>query len=817
MFRKYASAEIIAHSGQHVGRTAGKKTLGSFDYEPRDDHKYLYVAVRACTADVPNLNYDMLPSSELKGKEAYKTFIGSYVYLNHDNTDPLKARGAIIDAKYHDEDPDDQWVEILEELDEEKCPKLCALIRSGEIDTVSMGCEVTSTTCSICGNEAEYPFEYCEHIKSKWQKYAGKLAYEICNGIDFFECSWVYNPADPTAYVQALDKTASMKQSYPDASLNDIIYNMMPDFEKLVGNGERESSAALSCAAKAQSKYSLSSDQFEGVRRGLLSAYYGITRFAKRSASSMNKKMKLADDRYLHDMLFGRCESFLCSFVEYDKFAPTKRELEEFAQEHGLFLAFCDDGIAIDDDYIYVEEIIGEEAMEDWRYYFSDEVTAFEKDAVQTTFVPHWDQDYATVEYTVYQCDDLENCDWVFFDYDFAMSHGFDFDKYRRIYHGHYDLRGPSSIPDWSDKQFLELLYTEWNTGEAPKDAWNMRSLSMSDIVYLYGRYYYCDRIGWKEIDPFAKGEKTASGWGHGSLSEWFEIDGGLMLLIDVAYDGKWCYEVYGPDRDPNNSAWPEPFNAPNYIVLKDSGYGYDSRDDAVEAFCIHSMYSSDMMPTVMSSVCLGSKHAAADDEKEEKEDSYANTPRKPDDIATKEEQTICPLCDSPSFDGEYCDICGYQVPPEGFDDIKLETDSDYEEYESEAESENDVDDADETEDEEFDFGYEDEEDDSESEDEDIEETESEDEDEQFDFGYEEEDIDETDDEDSDSDDEEEEDKDKKKKNAAALFDISDDPQTFIGMAEYGGDYQLIGFDIISTRDEWLQDELRMAGAKRID
>ena len=50
MFRKYASAEIIAHSGQHTGRTAGKKTLGSFDYEPRDDHKYLYVAVRACTA-----------------------------------------------------------------------------------------------------------------------------------------------------------------------------------------------------------------------------------------------------------------------------------------------------------------------------------------------------------------------------------------------------------------------------------------------------------------------------------------------------------------------------------------------------------------------------------------------------------------------------------------------------------------------------------------------------------------------------------------------------------------------------------------------
>lgn len=494
MFRKYASAEIIAHSGQHTGRTAGKRTLGSFDYEPRDDHKYLYVAVRACTADVPNLNYDMLPSSELKGKEAYRTFIGSYVYLNHDNTDPMKARGAIIDAKYHDEDPDDQWVEILEELDEEKCPKLCSLIRSGEIDTVSMGCEVTSTTCSICGNEAEYPFEYCDHVVNKGQRFGGKLAYEICNGIDFFECSWVYNPADPTAYVQALDKTARKEPS-----------------------------------------------------------------------------MK----------------------------------------------------------------------------------TGSRKKSVQTTFVPHWDMDYATVEYTVYQCDDLENCRWVFFDYDFAMKHGFDFEKYDLIYHGHYDLRGPSNIPDMDDKQFLELLYTDWNTGKAPKDAWDMRSLSMSDIVYLYGKYYYCDTFGWKEIDPYKK---------------------------------------------------------------------------------------------------FASKHAGDDDEKE---DSFANADRKPDDISTKEKQDVCPLCDSPSFDGEYCNICGYQVPPDGFDDIKLEDDSDYEEYESDA----DYDDMDEVEEE----------------------------DAREDEGME--------------------------KSASIMYDISDDPQTYIGIAEEYGDYSLIGFDILKTDDYDLQIELEEAGA----
>ena len=129
MFTKYADCQIRNFDlCSPKKKTAGKRKVGSFEYQPRTDGKYLYVAVRACTADVPNLNYDMLPDSELGGKEAYKSFIGSAVYLNHANTDPNKARGAIIDAYYHTEDPEDKWVEILMEMDEERCPKLCSLI-----------------------------------------------------------------------------------------------------------------------------------------------------------------------------------------------------------------------------------------------------------------------------------------------------------------------------------------------------------------------------------------------------------------------------------------------------------------------------------------------------------------------------------------------------------------------------------------------------------------------------------------------------------------------------------------------------------------
>lgn len=210
MFVKTSSAKVVGFSQKANARTAGRRCVGSFEYEPNTDGNYLYVAARACTADVPNLNYDMLPHDELK--TAYESFIGCPVFLNHDNQDTAKARGVIIDAKYHQDD-DDKWIEILCEMDEDRCPKLCSLIRNGEIDTMSMGCLVENTTCSICGNVAEYPYEYCDHIQQKGREYQGKLAFEICNGIDFFEESFVYSPADPTAYVQGMDKNAMRKSA----------------------------------------------------------------------------------------------------------------------------------------------------------------------------------------------------------------------------------------------------------------------------------------------------------------------------------------------------------------------------------------------------------------------------------------------------------------------------------------------------------------------------------------------------------------------------------------------------------------------------
>lgn len=205
MFVKFSNCSIIGTSFGTTGRVAARKALGSFEYDDRGDG-FLYVSVRACTADVPNLNFDMLPHEELK--TAYRTFVGKPVYVNHSNTNLDRARGYIIDAVYHDEDPEDRWIEILMEMDEVTFPRLCALIRSGDIDTVSMGLNCETTTCSVCGNVAEQPAQFCNHIKQKGREFDGVLAFEICNGIAFFEESWVYDPADPTATVQALEAEA---------------------------------------------------------------------------------------------------------------------------------------------------------------------------------------------------------------------------------------------------------------------------------------------------------------------------------------------------------------------------------------------------------------------------------------------------------------------------------------------------------------------------------------------------------------------------------------------------------------------------------
>lgn len=217
MFIKFANADMlqaeIARPGNSLMRTAHRH---SFDYHPRGG--FLYVRSRAISSRT-NDNFDTFPAEEIK--KAWATFIGKPVFVNHHNDDHRRARGVIIDAALHEDTaPDgtaDTWVEVLMEIDAINFPKLAAAILAGDIERTSMGCDVAHSVCSVCGNKASTPVEYCKHIpRMKGKRIRRKtasgdgtedvLVHEICAGLSFFENSvLVEPPADPTAFFLGVD------------------------------------------------------------------------------------------------------------------------------------------------------------------------------------------------------------------------------------------------------------------------------------------------------------------------------------------------------------------------------------------------------------------------------------------------------------------------------------------------------------------------------------------------------------------------------------------------------------------------------------
>jgi len=173
---------------------------------------YLYVISRAISSRV-NANYDGWPVEELK--KGHKTFIGRPVFVEHNNQDPDKARGVILGAVYRETKlaatgDTDGSVYCLMEVDARTFPRLAKAIMEGKINGVSMGADVEGTTCSACGKYASKPSEFCSHIpRLKGRKvvvYKGarrteSTVWENCHTANFFELSFVFDPADESAHI----------------------------------------------------------------------------------------------------------------------------------------------------------------------------------------------------------------------------------------------------------------------------------------------------------------------------------------------------------------------------------------------------------------------------------------------------------------------------------------------------------------------------------------------------------------------------------------------------------------------------------------
>ena len=182
--------------------------------DPRD---YLFEAIRANTANVPNENHDGFHQSELLrfdhkiGMPVYMTYSSKPHHVNHKTDNPLAARGVILDVHYNDaagplakcascshdtserQHRDatglhcrkcgyvvrDEFPEILVGVDTKKDPVFARGVQAGQLDSGSMGCNCLNTVCNVCNNVAYSRHEFCAHIRGAnkgtlWTKHGSK-------------------------------------------------------------------------------------------------------------------------------------------------------------------------------------------------------------------------------------------------------------------------------------------------------------------------------------------------------------------------------------------------------------------------------------------------------------------------------------------------------------------------------------------------------------------------------------------------------------------------------------------------------------------
>jgi hypothetical protein len=159
------------------------------------------------TASIPNKNMQAFTEKELLYFDpmlhnmVFKTFVRSAMHFEHDNRDPLKAKGCIFDAVFI---PVPKYglakVSILIGCDRTKDPDLAKDILTRKRTGWSMGAIVKAFVDSITGqvvsqDGGEYKRGTMVQVGDEV-----KLCYHLCTGSNFFETSTVANPADVTAH-----------------------------------------------------------------------------------------------------------------------------------------------------------------------------------------------------------------------------------------------------------------------------------------------------------------------------------------------------------------------------------------------------------------------------------------------------------------------------------------------------------------------------------------------------------------------------------------------------------------------------------------
>jgi len=171
-----------------------------------------------------NVNGDFFEQDELI--EHHPSFLSGTPFMHHINKDPSKGYGKIHFSAYN---PRMNRVELVVEYDTTKLPKdIVSKLEKDELVSLSMGCRVPYDVCSICGNKALTPKDYCEHVTKNGLNYVypdGRKVFVYNPDPDFFDISIVVVPADKTACILAkiFGATKVAKISDPLRGFRDLV------------------------------------------------------------------------------------------------------------------------------------------------------------------------------------------------------------------------------------------------------------------------------------------------------------------------------------------------------------------------------------------------------------------------------------------------------------------------------------------------------------------------------------------------------------------------------------------------------------------
>jgi len=199
---------IASVDAEPVGLPLGRQMVDGFQIDRRYDDYF----VTPETSKYINNNHDCWERKLLMA--SFRTFVGAENYVEHLQI-PEMSKGKIVDAAARDIG-DSIYVDILVATDLQH-DSLIRAVKAGQLQTLSMGCQVGFTICSKCGNVAEDEAQLCSHIRfMKGNTFIDGLGRtrkiaELCGHITaepgsvrFIEASWVANPAFTGAVLRSI-------------------------------------------------------------------------------------------------------------------------------------------------------------------------------------------------------------------------------------------------------------------------------------------------------------------------------------------------------------------------------------------------------------------------------------------------------------------------------------------------------------------------------------------------------------------------------------------------------------------------------------